>query len=73
MINFKIKYYAKKHGKDIIRYGTYEPNNKKYRTWTDKKGNTIITYFDDNQKGYRNAVNPKWWYNITPKARFAND
>ena len=50
MINFKIKYYAKKHGKDIVRYGTYEPNDNKSRMWTDKKGNTIITYFDDVQK-----------------------
>ena len=42
MINFKIKYYAKKHGKDIVRYGTYEPNNKKYRTWTDKKAILLL-------------------------------
>ena len=62
-MNFRIRYYAKKHDKKITRDGTYD---HKSRSWHDKKGNFIITYFDDKQKNYRHAVNPEWWYNITP-------
>jgi hypothetical protein len=59
---FRIKYYAKKYGKEIIRNGTW---GEKSRVWEDKKGNRIFTYYDLDQKEYRSAVEPTWWFNIS--------
>ena len=63
-MNFRIRYYAKKYDKEITRDGNWD---HKSRVWKDKKGNTIFTYYDLDQKEYRSAVEPRWWFNITPR------
>ena len=55
-MDFRIRYYAKKYGKEITRDGNWD---HKSRVWKDKKGNTIFTYYDLDQKEYRSAVEPR--------------
>ena len=54
---FMIKYYAKKHSQTITRRAKWD---EKCRTWTDKKGNPCLCYWDvdaDTHNKYRTAVN----------------
>ncbi len=48
--NFRITYYAKKHDKTITRKGTWTEMSKE---WKSKLGKKLITYFDQEQGGYR--------------------
>ena len=49
---FKITYYAKKHGKHITRNATW---TDQCRYWTSKIGDSLITYFDMDKQEYRTA------------------
>ena len=49
---FKITYYAKKHGKLITRNATWTDQCK---YWTSKVGDSLMTYFDMDEQGYRTA------------------
>ena len=50
---FKITYFAKKHGKHITRNGKW---TEKCRYWTSKVGDKLITYFDMDKQEYRCAI-----------------
>jgi len=49
---FKITYYAKKHGKHITREAKW---TDLCRYWTSKVGDSLITYFDMDKQEYRTA------------------
>ena len=49
---FKITYYAKKHGKHITRNAKWDD---KCKYWTSKIGDSLITYFDMDKDQYRTA------------------
>ena len=49
---FKITYFAKKHGKHVTRNGKWD---EKCRYWTSKVGDKLITYFDMVKQEYRCA------------------
>ena len=46
---FKITYYAKKHGKHITRNAKW---TELCRYWTSKVGDSLITYFDMDKQEY---------------------
>ena len=50
--NFKITYFAVKHGKYITRKATWTDECKYF---TSKVGNKMMTYFDMDAQGYRTA------------------
>ena len=50
---FNIRYYAKKHSKTITRRAKWD---EKCRTWTDKKGNPCLCYWDVDADNYRCAT-----------------
>ena len=52
IITFVITYFAKKHNKTITRNGDTREGS---RTWTDKLGQKIFTYWDLDVNGYRTA------------------
>ena len=49
---FKITYYAKKHGKYITRNATW---TDQCRYWTSKIGDSLMTYFDMDAQEHRTA------------------
>ena len=49
---FKITYFAVKHGKHITRNATWTDQCKYF---TSKVGNQMMTYFDMDAQGYRTA------------------
>ncbi len=49
---FTITYYANKHGKHITRRGQW---TDKCKYWTSKVGDSLMTYFDIDEQGYRTA------------------
>jgi len=49
---FKITYYAKKHGKHITREAKW---TDQCRYWTSKIGDSLMTYFDMDAQEYRTA------------------
>ena len=49
---FTITYYANKHGKHITRRGQW---TDKCKYWTSKFGDSLMTYFDMDEQGYRTA------------------
>ena len=53
VITFVITYFAKKHKKVITRNGD---NREGSRTWTDKLGTKVFTYWDLDEDGCRNAT-----------------
>ena len=53
IITFIITYYARKHKKVITRNGDTREGS---RTWTDKLGTKIFTYWDLDAQGWRNAT-----------------
>ena len=49
---FKITYFAVKHGKHITRNAKW---TELCRYWTSKLGDSLITYFDMDKEQYRTA------------------
>ena len=49
---FKITYFAVKHGKLITRNATW---TDQCRYWTSKIGDSLMTYFDMDAQSYRTA------------------
>ncbi len=49
---FNITYFAKKYGKFITRAGVW---TEKYKQWISKKNESLFTYYDLDNEGYRTA------------------
>jgi len=62
---FKITYYAKKHGKYITRNAKW---TDMCRYWTSKIGDSLITYFDMDKMEYRTAK--KTWTVTNTETRY---
>jgi hypothetical protein len=62
---FKITYYAKKHGKHITRNAKW---TELCRYWTSKLGDSLITYFDMDKQEYRTAK--KTWTVTNTETRY---
>ena len=62
---FKITYFAVKHGKLITRNATW---TDQCRYWTSKIGDSLITYFDMDKMEYRTAK--KTWTVTNTETRY---
>ena len=49
---FTITYFAKKYGKFVIRAGLWTDKSKE---WISKKNESLFTYYDLDNEGYRTA------------------